>query len=150
MTTTESTPLAGGCLCGRVRYQSRDAPQIVGHCFCVDCRKSSATGHGTHVMVPEAGFSLSGELKFFASNADSGNEVRRGFCPNCGCAIYSTNSGMSGVVVLRASSLDDPNGVQPGVNVYTSRAPSWDPPDPSLPGFAEMPEGGIPAELAGR
>ncbi len=49
---------------------------------------------------------------------------------------------MPGMVFPRASSLDDPNVVTPQMAVYTSRAPAWDPPDPALPSFPGMPEGG--------
>ena len=93
----------GGCLCGAVRYQSKADPQVVGHCYCVDCRKTSGTGHCTHIGVPADGFSVTGEVRFFDKPADSGNVVSRGFCPTCGSAVYSTNSAMSGLVFPRAS-----------------------------------------------
>ncbi len=54
----------------------------------------------------------------------------------------STNSAMDGLVFLRASSLDDPNVITPGLIVYASRAAAWDHLDPALPAFPEMPEGG--------
>lgn len=41
---------------------------------------------------------------------------------------------------LRASSLDDPNIIDPTLIVYASRAASWDAMDTSLPAFAEMPD----------
>ncbi len=132
----------GGCLCGAVRFESASEPQMVAHCHCVDCRKSSGTGHGTHIVISEDAFSVSGDVKLYDSPADSGNTVSRGFCPTCGSAIYSKNSGMPGMVFPRASSLDDPNKVTPQMVVYASRAPVWDYVDPSLPSFPEMPEGG--------
>lgn len=128
----------GGCLCGRVRYGGREEVGG-GHCHCTDCRKSSGTGHCSHMIVPEAAFSLSGQLKFYDSPADSGNIVSRGFCPNCGSAVYSTNSGMPGMVFVRASSLDDPEVFKPQMIVYTDRAATWDHMDPALPSFAAMP-----------
>jgi hypothetical protein len=109
------------------------------HCHCHDCRKASATGHTTIVIVPESGFSVTGDVRFYDRPADSGNMVSRGFCPNCGSAIYARNSGAPGTVGLRASSLDDPEIVKPGMVVYTSRALSWDPVAPGLRSFAEMP-----------
>ena len=115
---------------------------MVGHCHCVDCRKSSGTGHCTHVVIPEEAFTVSGEVKFYDRPADSGNIVSRGFCPNCGSAVYSTNSGMPGVVFPRASSLDDPEIAKPQMIVFASRAPSWDHVDPELPAFPTMPDGG--------
>ena len=115
---------------------------MVGHCHCVDCRKSSGTSHCTHVVIPEEAFTVSGEVKFYDRPADSGNIVSRGFCPNCGSAVYSTNSGMPGVVFPRASSLDDPEIAKPQMIVFASRAPSWDHVDPELPAFPTMPDGG--------
>ena len=129
----------GGCLCGAVRFESTANPQLVGHCHCLDCRKLSGTGHCTNIMISEEAFTISGEVKFYERLADSGNLVSRGFCPNCGSAIYSTNSGMPGVVYPRASSLDDPNSLEPQVVVYASRALVWDPVDPALIAFPEMP-----------
>jgi hypothetical protein len=137
-----SQGFSGGCLCGAVRYQSAVGPQVVGHCHCVDCRKSSGTGHCTHVVIPEDAFTVSGEVKFYDRPADSGNIVSRGFCPTCGSAVYSTNSGMPDMVFPRASSLDDPEIAKPQMVVYASRAPSWDHVDPELPVFPTMPEGG--------
>lgn len=137
-----SQGFSGGCLCGSVRYESSIDPQFVGHCHCIDCRKSSGTGHSTHIAVPEGSFTVSGEVKFYAHPADSGNIVSRGFCPTCGSAIYSKNSGMPGMVFPRASSLDDLEIAKPQMVVYASRAPSWDFVDPDLPSFPEMPEGG--------
>lgn len=136
--------LTGSCLCGAVRYETSAAPVVVGHCHCVDCRKSSGTGHCTHAAVPEEGLKVTGALKFYDRPADSGNIVSRGFCPKCGSAILSRNAAMPGMAFLRASSLDDPDAVTPQMIVYKSRAPAWDRMDASLPAFAEMPEGGPP------
>jgi len=143
-----ATNLKGGCLCGAVTYETQAEPQIVGHCHCVDCRKSSGTGHGTHVGLPEDALAVHGEIKFYDHPADSGNIVSRGFCGNCGSAILSRNSAMTGMAFLRASSLENPDAVTPQMIVYASRAPSWDKMDPDLPSFAEMPDAGPAAVMA--
>jgi hypothetical protein len=139
----------GGCLCGAVRFKSTADPQLVGHCHCVDCRKSSGTGHCTHLVVPETAFSVTGAVKFYDRAADTGNVVSRGFCGTCGSPIFSRNSAMPGVVFPRASVLDNPEVVKPQMIVYASRAPAWDHMDPALPSFATMPEGGPQQAAAG-
>lgn len=131
--------ITGGCLCGSVRYESRGEPQVVGHCHCVDCRKSSGTGHCTHMGVAKETFSVTGEVRAYDRPADSGNIVSRVFCPTCGGPVYSLNSAMTGMAFIRVSSLDDPEIATPQMIVYSSRAPSWDVMDPSLPSFPEMP-----------
>lgn len=139
MADDQEVSLTGGCLCGAVRYEAAGKPLVAAHCYCIDCRKSSGTGHCTHVVVPAAAFSLSGEVRHYDHPADSGNVVRRHFCPTCGSPLYSTNAAGGELVFLRASSLDDPDNVTPGASVYASRAPRWDPVDPALPAFPEMP-----------
>ena len=141
--------LTGGCLCGAVRYQCSSEPKVVGHCHCVDCRKSSGSGHCTHAAVAADGFRLTGAVTVYDHPADSGNMVSRSFCPACGAPIHSTNSAMPGLVFLRASSLDDPDAITPQMVVYASRAPAWDHMDPALPSFPGMPQGGPRQAIAG-
>ena len=129
----------GGCLCGAVAYQGEGAPVFCGHCQCVDCRKTSGTGHGSHMAMPEAAVQLSGDVSSYDRPADSGNMVSRSFCPQCGSALYSTNSGMPGMLFLRASSLDDPNVFNPQMVVYTRSGAAWDLIDAQLPAFETMP-----------
>ena len=138
----------GGCLCGAVRYESTADPVVAGHCHCEACRRSSGTGHCTHLGVPKGAFTVTGRVTFYDRAADSDNMVSRGFCPTCGAAVYSTNSGMPDMAFPRASSLDDPEVAKPQLVVYASRAPTWDLVDPALPAFAEMPEGG-PQKVVG-
>ncbi|MDP6704997.1 MAG: GFA family protein [Alphaproteobacteria bacterium] len=134
-----SDAFEGRCLCGSVSYECRAAPVVTGHCHCVDCRKSSGTGHGSHMGVPKAAVAVTGPVTVYDAPADSGNIVSRAFCPTCGGPVYSLNSGMPEMIFLRASSLDDPEVFKPQFVVYTSRAASWDHVDPSIPSFATMP-----------
>ncbi|MGX1306405.1 hypothetical protein AB7M35_001125 [Amorphus suaedae] len=136
----ESVDLTGGCLCGAVRFRCSAQPEIVGDCFCIDCRKSSGTAHCTHVMVSADALEVSGDVTFYERAADSGNMVRRGFCGTCGSPLYSTNAGIPHLAFLRASALDDPDLVAPQMTVYASRAPGWAHVDRSRPVFDTMPE----------
>lgn len=130
----------GGCLCGAVRYVCDAEPTMSGHCHCEDCRRSSGTGHSSHLGVPEPALAVTGEVKGYARAANSGHMVTRYFCPTCGAALCSKNDAMPGMVFLRASSLDDLEVFKPQMHVYVSRAASWDRQD-GLPAFAEMPPG---------
>lgn len=96
---------SGSCLCGAVSYHGKNE-QGGGHCHCVDCRKTSGTTHGSHMIAPEDSFKIAGDVRFFEKPADSGNVVSRGFCPNCGSPVYSKNSGFPGLVFVRASTLE--------------------------------------------
>lgn len=136
-----SQTFTGGCLCGAVRYSCSAEPAMAGHCHCEDCRRSSGTGHSSHLAVPEASVTLTGETKGYERSADSGNVVTRHFCPNCGAAVFSRNAAMPGMMFLRASSLDDLEVFKPQMHVYAARAASWDRPGEGLPVFNFMPPG---------
>jgi hypothetical protein len=135
------TEFTGGCLCGAVRYSCSGEPMMAGHCHCEDCRRSSGSGHSSHLAVPEATVRLVGEVRGYARAADSGHMVTRCFCPICGAALYSTNDAMPGMMFLRASSLDDLEIFKPQMHVYASRAASWDHRAEGLPVFDAMPPG---------
>ncbi len=133
-----SEKLTGGCLCEAVRYVCEAAPKLTVHCYCRDCRKIGGTGHATHTVFDQAAFSLTGEVTDYVRTADSGRSINRRFCPVCGSAIFHTRDGMEGLVVVRTSSLDDPDRVTPERAIYVSRAVSWDPVDSNLACFEEM------------
>src|SRR5262245_28418369 len=135
------TKFGGGCLCGAVRYTCTGDPMMAGHCHCEDCRRSSGSGHSSHLVVPEDTLELSGATKGYARPSASGNLVTRTFCPECGAPLFSTNAAMPSMLFLRASSLDDLEVFQPQMHVWTERAASWDKPASNLPTFARMPPG---------
>ncbi|KAB7615488.1 GFA family protein [Amylibacter sp. SFDW26] len=134
-----SVGFKGSCLCGAVTYKSSADPVAIVSCHCADCRKSSGTGHCTHMGIPEAAFTILGDVSYFDKGTDSGNMVRRHFCPTCGSPIYSTNSSMKDMVFPRASILDDRPEMTVSMAVYASRATAWDPVIEGVPTFAEMP-----------
>jgi hypothetical protein len=133
-------PITGGCECGALRYECSAVPIMAGHCHCRSCQKASGTGHSSHLMVPRAAVRISGEASFYERPADSGNTVRRAFCPTCGVQVYGESSGFPDMLVLRAGSLDEPDRFRPDARVYAADAPSWDHMDPALPSFAGMPQ----------
>jgi hypothetical protein len=83
MTTLETH--TGGCLCGRVRYQTRGALRGVIACHCSQCRRAS--GHfAAMTSIPTADLTLtaSASLVWYASSASS----ERGFCGVCGSNLF--------------------------------------------------------------
>lgn len=131
---------SGGCLCGAVRYTVSAEPMFPGHCQCSDCRKSGSSGHASMFAVPASAFNRNGATTVYESISDSGNSVRREFCPTCGSRLFSGNSAMPELAFISAASLDDPEIFKPSLVVFTAEAPSWDFVDPALPAFEGMPD----------
>src|SRR5260370_24929730 len=133
--------VSGQWLGGAGRYSGEAEPKFQGKCYCTDCRKTSAAGHAAMMGFAADAIRIMGEIKEFASKADSGASVTRAFCPTCGAGICSRNDRMPGLIFLRASTLDDPGLFAPQMIVWAARAPAWDPVNPGVPTFAERPTG---------
>lgn len=132
----------GRCLCGAVHYESTGPAVFMGNCYCVDCRRESGTGHITAVAVPDPTMVVTGATVDFVKPADSGQTIRNTFCPVCGTTLFTHPSGVPGMALLRAGTLDDVSGVAPQMNLYADSAPAWDRPAAGLPGFPGMPPRG--------
>jgi hypothetical protein len=135
-----ATSVAGGCLCGAVRYECAAEPVMAGTCHCLDCQKSSGAGGAPTLFVPQVAVQITGEVKYYASKGDSGQSVERGFCPNCGSPLFGKPAAMPDMLGIRAGTLDDPSIFTPGMHIYASRAQSWDVMNPDTPQFPQGPE----------
>jgi hypothetical protein len=119
------TVLAGGCLCGQLRWESRGEPLYQGHCYCEDCRKASGSG-----FVPFMGFraedlSFQGRSLAFGSPAANGAEAVRNSCPRCGGLVFGGIVGVDAQHTIYAGSLDDPTRFHPTMAIFTRGAPDW-------------------------
>ena len=121
-----SEMLAGGCLCGAVRYSARPLPESGYYCHCRDCQVGSASAfHVTFISRTEDFRIETGSPATWSKTADSGNRIDRLFCPDCGTPLFWTGEGFPGQVVVSSSSLDDPERVRPASEIWTDRRLSW-------------------------
>jgi hypothetical protein len=125
--------ITGGCQCGAVRYEINAEPMMAVHCECLDCKKSSGSGHITAGAFRESEVQITGTLKGYSNLSDSGATATRGFCPECGSRISFKSSGIPGMLAITAGTMDDPNSISPSIVVFHKRHANWDFLDPSLP-----------------
>lgn len=103
----------GGCLCGEVRFVATGAPDRVGLCHCLDCRKHhGAAFFATAVFAPDQ-VTIKGATDEFEG---------RHFCTKCGSSVYSL---FHGEVELYLGSLDEPSRLKPTYELWTCRRESW-------------------------
>jgi len=131
--------ITGGCHCGAVRYKISAELIFSGKCYCEDCRKLGSTGHGSVLAVPEQGVAVTGKLTEYTVKGGSGQPITRRFCPTCGSKISATATVMPGVMMISASSLDNPEDFVTQMSVFAAQAPSWDRPPEGSPAFPGMP-----------
>jgi len=119
-------PVKGGCQCGAIRYEISGEPDLVYYCHCHDCQKSTGSAFHCGLMLNKKIFKLlSGEPKGHTKLADSGNEMTREFCPECGSPLFTHDSGAPNFIVVKAGSLDDPARVTPNVELWTHSKVPW-------------------------
>lgn len=133
-------PYTGGCSCGAIRYECSGEPMVMMNCHCRACQYASGTSHSSGLMVARDAFRLTrGEPRCYEREADSGNILSRAFCPDCGSPLFATSSGNDKILVIRASSLDDPSAFSPQIEIFTDAAQAWDPMSPDTAKFPGMP-----------
>jgi len=125
--------LEGGCLCGAIRYRLSGQSLFVAQCCCRDCRKATGTGHTTIVGIHKSQLALTGTPKTYTNHGDSGGDVTRHFCGNCGGRLYTSGTLPGEVIMIQAGSLDEPSRIEPETVIYHKGAMPWDKFDPALP-----------------
>lgn len=126
-------PITGGCLCGAVRYSVATAPIAVRQCWCRDCQYWASGSATVNAVFELDSVTMTGALATFVSQADSGNTMRRGFCPSCGTPVTSGSDARPQYVILRVGTMDHPSLVAPAMTIWTDSAPEWAHHDPALP-----------------
>jgi hypothetical protein len=132
-------PMTGGCLCGAVRYQILAEPVGAGNCHCRTCQKSVGAAYVPVLFVLYDALKITGNYKEYATTADSGNTMNKGFCPECGTALFGRNSATNKIRPVNAATLDEPGIYKPHMNFWVSAAQPRDVIDPNLPKFEKDP-----------
>ena len=128
-----SSKYSGQCLCGKISYSVDVEPVFTGNCHCKDCQKSSGSAFIPAMIFPEQDVIVFGEVKYFESQADSGDMHKRGFCPNCGSQLFSRFSNMPGMLGIKAGTLNDSSSYVPKLDFHVGSAAPWDFMNPELP-----------------
>ena len=130
--------LTGGCMCGAVRYEWQGAEFSASYCHCEDCRKATGGPYTVGVRVNEAGLTIcSGKTKGYTTIGNSGKEITREFCPECGSPLFTRAQVLPGVVFIKAGSLDEPEIVKPTHQSWVNMAVPWAYLSKDLPGFED-------------
>ncbi len=136
----------GGCACGAIRFKIISPFLGVGACHCTDCQKASGGGPNYVALAPKGALAATkGEARLYRSTGDSGAEVARAFCSDCGTPLWSVPA-HEPFLTVKLGALDDNSDLAPGIHIYVASAPSWHAIDHRLPCFAKMPPP-MPPEL---
>lgn len=119
-----STLLAGGCLCGQVRFTAKQAPLRTFVCHCTFCQRVTGSSFYAESIFPmEAVQFNGGELRQYEHVSDgSGKKVFVQFCPTCGTTVGLTFERWPDMRAISRGCYDDPNAVDISSHIWTRSA----------------------------
>lgn len=119
-------PLTGGCQCGALRYEIRQAPLMVYNCHCTNCKRIGGGSFSTPVTVLEVAFAfVTGKPLTHEWNSDVGTRRFGWLCGTCGTRIAHGAVPSSGVLSVRSGTLDDTSWIDPVGDIWTRSAQPW-------------------------
>jgi hypothetical protein len=118
--------IKGGCLCGKIRYESNAQPVMVAICHCTHCQKQSGSAFSVNLGLPKGSLKfIKGETSVYQDKGSSGMPVYRHFCSSCGSPIYSDVAAVPQLDFLKSGTLDDVSWVKPSVSIWCESALNW-------------------------
>jgi len=119
-------PFKGGCLCGALRYQSSEAPDIVLCCHCTDCQRRTGSAFGITVSVKSKSFKiLEGETTTWLSKRQSGAKLYFKSCAICGTRCWGEFLEIAESTLILGGTLDKATYLQPDAHIYTGTKQPW-------------------------
>ena len=135
MSARNTEVVAGGCLCGGIRYRVTAPVAEVAHCHCRMCRRAVGAVVVTWFTVPLDAFEVTlGRLKTWRSSAKG----ERGFCPDCGTQITFHHADYPDDLDVTLASLDRPEDHPAEAHIWTGSRLPWLHLDEDLPQSPNM------------
>jgi hypothetical protein len=132
-----SRGIAGGCLCGAVRFELTERPTDAGYCHCTRCQRRTGTAASAQARIDARTFRLlKGEDLVKGWRPDGGFE--KCFCRECGSHLFTRNPDDPRQMSVRLGAFDEDPGVRPSWRAFVAYAAEWEPiPDDGLERYDE-------------
>lgn len=124
----------GSCLCGGISYRVKGEMSSVTACHCTQCRKQTGNYY-TASQVDEDALTINDDnqtLKWYRASP----QAQRGFCGNCGSALFWKRDGSAKTSVLMGS-LDTHSDLQISQHIYTADKGDYYEIEDGIPQFEE-------------
>lgn len=115
-----SETIAGGCLCGEIRYECQGEPLRAFICHCTDCQRFTGSVFPLNYFFPKESFRiLSATPKGHSDTAESGNKIERQFCGRCGAGLFAILDKRPTSISIQVGTIDDKSKFKPTFQVWT-------------------------------
>jgi hypothetical protein len=112
---TDQDLIAGGCMCGAVRYTATKYERAV-HCHCRMCQRATGAAFATWVCIAITDFAMVRGRPVFRRSSE---KCQRGFCPACGTPLFMKYDDDNEIAVSLGS-IDEPSKIQPTYSIWTA------------------------------
>ncbi len=123
--------LAGGCMCGAVRYAIDDAFLYAASCHCSQCRRATGSAFKPFAGIGAESLSLeAGADRLLIYGGEAAHDVH---CGTCGSLLYSMLDHGRRVHVAMGTLIDAPRSGRACTIFVGSKAPWYDITDEPAP-----------------
>lgn len=113
---------AGGCRCGRVRFEATGNPLLTTACHCTGCQHMSASAYSLSEGYPSSAFRLTqGDTVIGGLHGDA----RHYHCDYCKSWLYTQMDLVPDFTNVRLTAFDEPRQEPPFVETQTAEGLSW-------------------------
>lgn len=133
---TEMTQIEGGCQCGAVKYILSGPLHSCSLCHCSPCRKAAGAPLVSWARIDRDALNLTGNS---VRQFESSPGVRRSFCDQCGTTLFYETDTMGPFVDVTTESLDDPDRILPGAQIWCQYARAYMSNLDDIPRFESVP-----------
>jgi hypothetical protein len=118
--------MKANCQCGKLTANvTDDAEAMTIACHCLDCQRRTGSPFGTIAYFPREAVTVTGHPREYTRTGDSGQTLTRGFCPECGAAVYVKASRMPEITGVPVGAFADPSFAAPIRSVYEQSKHQW-------------------------
>lgn len=122
MQRKQTRRLAGGCMCGAIRYEVSDAFRYAANCHCSQCRRTTGSAFKPFAGIEASELAIvQGEDKLMRYGDDSNHNVH---CGACGSLLYSLVREAAYVHVAMGTLVDEP-GIRPDHHIFVGSKAPW-------------------------
>jgi hypothetical protein len=122
-----------------VAYEIRGDATRFYHCHCERCRKATATGHASNIiMQPESVTWTAGEQLITRYKVPEAKRFSTAFCSVCGSLMPRVAPDMS-MAVIPAGTLDHEPEIRPQARIFHGSRATWSCDQTELPTYETYP-----------
>ena len=143
----KTVPIAGGCICGAVRYDAKGQPVMVELCHCRSCRHAVGAPLMAWAAFRRSEFAIrTGAPTTYESSLG----LERTFCGRCGTSLTLADDRFLDEIYVSLGSFDDAELLPPEFHIWHSHRLSWLETSDSLPRYVQFRSDSIVEEQPGR